>query len=115
MSKDILFLLEAGFKDDAYPGKTFLCPQGTAIEGVLALYPKLEQHLDIRRVAFPRPRQEVIALAGEANQALPLLILSSGKQSQHSTGQAGDHQLVAGRDKIVAALAELYSIAELHP
>lgn len=115
MTKDTLFLLKAGFTDDKFPGKTFLCPQGTAVEGVLAIYPELAEKIDIRRVDFPRPRHDVIAVAGEANQALPLLVLSSGQHSEHSTGQADDSELVTGKDNILAALAELYAIAELHP
>ena len=115
MTKDTLFLLKAGFTDNAYPGKTFLCPHGIAVEGVLALYPELEQKIDVLRVDFPRPRSEVIAVAGESNQGLPLLVLSSGKHSTHHTGKTGDTELVAGKDNILAALTELYAVAELHP
>lgn len=115
MTKDTLFLLKAGFTDNAYPGKAFLCPHCIAVEGVLALYPELEQKIDVRRVDFPRPRSEVIAVAGESNQGLPLLILSSGKHSTHHTGKTGDTELVAGKDNILAALTELYAVAELHP
>nr|WP_260855257.1 DUF3088 domain-containing protein [Mesorhizobium amorphae] len=45
------------------------------VEGVIASFPALEDLLDIRRVDFKRPRAEVVALVGEANQALPVLIL----------------------------------------
>lgn len=115
MAKDTLFLLKSDFTDDKYPGKSFLCPHGIAIEGILAIYPELAQKIDVRRVDFPRPRQDVIALAGENNQALPLLVLSRGQHSAHKTGQQGDNELIAGKDNILEALTELYNIAELHP
>jgi hypothetical protein len=76
VQRDILFLLKPGFADPALPGQDFYCWHCALIEGVLASFPALGKNLDVRRIAFPRPREEVIALIGEANQSLPVLVLA---------------------------------------
>ena len=43
---------------------------------MLASFPHLGAGLDVRRIAFPRPRADLIALIGEANQSLPVLVLA---------------------------------------
>ncbi len=76
MQRDILFLLKPGFSDPALPGQDFYCWHCALMEGVLASFPALAANLDVRRIAFPRPRADVIALIGEPNQSLPVLILA---------------------------------------
>ena len=76
MHRDILFLLKPGFTDPALPGQDFYCWHCALIEGVLASFPHLGENLDVRRIAFPRPRAEVIALICESNQSLPVLVLA---------------------------------------
>ncbi len=76
MQRDILFLLKPGFSDPALPGQDFYCWHCALMEGVLASFPHLGANLDVRRIAFPRPRDEVIALIGEASQSLPVLVLA---------------------------------------
>ena len=76
MQRDILFLLKPGFSDPALPEQDFYCWHCALMEGVLASFPALQPVLDVRRIAFPRPREEVTALIGEANQSLPVLILA---------------------------------------
>ncbi len=44
------------------------------IEGLLACYPGLREHLDIRYVNFARPRQAMVDLVGEAHQGCPTLL-----------------------------------------
>jgi hypothetical protein len=70
--KDTLFLLTPGFVED---GRTYFCPICAQIEGVLAYMPTLREKVDVRYVAFPRPRAEIVALVGEANQKCPVLVL----------------------------------------
>ncbi|RMX08682.1 DUF3088 domain-containing protein [Corticibacter populi] len=114
MSKPTLFLLQPGFDDEKQPGKTFFCPAGTFIEGVLAVYPQLKDQIEVRRVPFPRPRQAVIAAAGEANQSLPLLVLDGQSDSSQVTGEHEGHSLVAGKEAIAAYFAETYGIDWSH-
>lgn len=71
--KDQLFLLHPGFQDGE--GAPYYCPYCTIFEGLLHLYPQLLEHLEVHRVAFPRPRAEIVALLGEEFQSCPVLII----------------------------------------
>ena len=74
---DILFLLTPGFTDSARDGegKKYYCPDCAFLEGVLGCCPDLRKQLDIRYVAYPRPRCEIVQLVGEAHQGCPNLVL----------------------------------------
>lgn len=80
MQQDILFLLKPGFRDPAFPEQDFYCWHCALMEGVLASFPEHRPALDVRRIAFPRPRGEVIALIGAANQSLPVLVWRRGRR-----------------------------------
>ena len=47
------------------------------LERGLASFSELAERIEVTRTAWPKPRREVIALVGEENQSLPLLILAS--------------------------------------
>jgi len=115
MSRDTLFLLRPNFTDPAYPGQRFYCWHCALMEGVLASFPELANRLDVVRVAWPRPRQPVIDLAGEENQSVPLLVLAEGASSAHQTGTHEGRALVAGKDAILAALSERHGFPDPHP
>lgn len=76
---DTLFLLTPGFTDSARDSesKTYYCPDCAFLEGVLACCPELRTQLDIRYVAYPRPRREIVQLVGEAHQGCPNLVLDA--------------------------------------
>lgn len=86
MQRDKLFILKPGFEDPAYPGQIFYCWHCALMEGVLASFPELAARLDVERVGWPRPRHQVIALVGEENQSVPLLVLAAGDTSPHQAG-----------------------------
>lgn len=115
MTRDRLFLLRPGFDDPAYPGRRFYCWHCALIEGVLASFPAFAEKLDVERIAWPRPRREVIALVGEANQSLPLLVLADGTTSQHQTGSHQDRAFIADKGAILAALSERHGFPDPHP
>lgn len=110
-----LFLLEPSFEDAAYPGQRFFCRYGTLVEGVLNNFPEVRDHIEIERVAFPRPRAVVIEAIGEANQALPVLVLPAGETRDAATGSANGHAFAAGAEAILATLAERHGIPLVHP
>ncbi|MDR2128227.1 MAG: DUF3088 domain-containing protein [Burkholderiaceae bacterium] len=114
MSRPTLFLLASGFADEKQPGKKFFCPSCAFLEGVLAVYPQIKEKIDIQRVPFPRPRQQVIAAAGEENQSLPLLVLAGKSNSPHVTGEHNGRSLVDGKKAIAAYFAETYGIDWAH-
>lgn len=115
MNRDKLFLLRPNFEDPAYPGRRFYCWHCALLEGVLASFPDLALRLDVERVAWPRPRQAVVALVGEQNQSLPLLVLADGQKSAHQSGVFAGRAFISDKDKILAALSERHGFPEAHP
>lgn len=113
--KATLYLLDPSFEDAAYPGQKFFCRHGALVEGVLGNFPEVRDQITIERVAFPRPRQAVVAAIGEANQSLPVLVLPAGEISQSATGIANGHAFAAGSNAILATLAERHGLPVIHP
>ncbi|KEA03861.1 DUF3088 domain-containing protein [Rhizobium rhizogenes] len=115
MTRDKLFLLRPDFEDPAYPGRRFYCWHCALMEGVLASFPALAQRLDVERIVWPRPRLPVIALVGEGNQSLPLLVLADGETSKYQTGVFEGRAFISDKDKILAALSERHGFPDPHP
>jgi hypothetical protein len=70
-SMDILFLLTPGFTDSTRDGegKKYYCPDCAFLEGVLGCCPELRRQLDIRYIAYPRPRREIVEIVGPSSHA----------------------------------------------
>ncbi len=115
MSRDILFLLNPNFLDHAYPGETFYCWHCVLMEGLLSSFPQLKDQLDVVRIPWPRPRHEVVALIGEANQSLPVLILDESAPAGLETGSWNGTRFVEGKDAILNALHLRHGIPLPHP
>lgn len=73
--QDTLFLAAPGFVVEGQG--PFYCGDCIALEGLLSLYPQIHQGLEVRHIAFRRPRQEVVALLGEQHQSLPVLVMAA--------------------------------------
>lgn len=110
-----LFLLEPGFEDPAFPGSVYFDRYSALLEGVLHSFPHLQTLIAVHRVGFERPRRAVAALAGEANQTLPRLVLPAGVVSEQPASSFGGRQSVAGAVAVIACLVELYGVAPPHP
>ena len=91
MTRDQLFLLKPDFMDGAKG--PFYCPDSTTLEGLLSIYPRLRDRVEVQHVDFPRPRAPVIAAVGADNQGLPTLVIGSAR----GTDAAADAAL-AGLD-----------------
>ncbi len=113
--KPILFLLEPAFEDGQLPGQRFFCRHSLLLEGALSSIVGLREHLDVRRIGFPRPRREVIAEIGEHDQSLPKLVLPQGVHSEHANGAHDQRQYVSGAEPILATLNGLLGIPVAHP
>ena len=74
---NILFLLPSAFLDHNIPPKDqmYFCPDCALIEGMLSYFPELRNRIDIRYIAYERPRTEIVTLLGEEYQNCPLLII----------------------------------------
>jgi hypothetical protein len=80
--KDTLFLLTPGFHDG--DGAPYYCPHCTIFEGLIHLFPQVSSCVEVRRVAFPRPRPEIVALLDAEHQSCPVLVL--GESSRDPDG-----------------------------
>ncbi|KQT44191.1 hypothetical protein ASG47_16655 [Devosia sp. Leaf420] len=111
MAHDRLFLIDPGFEVTGRDDGPFVCPFCNQIEGLLASFPQLSLDIEVVRVAFPRPRQEVVALVGEANQGLPLLIL--GDNSPGDARVRDGLHFVSDTERILELLAERHRFPRL--
>ncbi|TRL36461.1 DUF3088 domain-containing protein [Rhizobium straminoryzae] len=112
MAKDRLFLIRPGFEDPNRPGKTFVCPYCNQIEGLLGAFPDLAARIEVVRVGFPRPRADVIAVVGEENQSLPLLVFAD--EAPEDAGRAGSLSFIQDTRRILDFLAERHGFPSLH-
>ena len=112
MSKDVLYLIAPGFEDPKHPGVSFVCPFCNQVEGLLASSPALATRLEIHRVGFLRPRQAVIDAVGEANQGLPLLVLSD--EPPADAQRHGETFFIQDTGRILELLSERHGFPRLH-
>lgn len=116
MSRDRVFLLQPGFEDPARPGDRYFCPYSNQIEGLLASHPQLAAKVEVTRLPFPRPRQPVIALVGEENQSLPVLVLGDepGPIPQDAAVAPNGARFVSDTRRILELLAQRYGLPRPH-
>jgi hypothetical protein len=115
MLKDRLFLLNAPFEDPAYPGTVFYCEHCLLMEGLIAGWPELNEHIDIQRIDWPRPRPELVDLLGGENQSCPVLILSDSGEGCTGVQVHGDVFFINEKDAILQALAHRHRLPAPHP
>lgn len=85
------------------------------LEGLLALYPHLANLIEVQRIEWSRPRQDVIDLIGAQNQSLPVLILAHAAPDGLETDEFEGRRFVEGKDRILQALSALYGLPLPHP
>jgi hypothetical protein len=115
MTRDRLFLLKPDFEDPAYPGQRFYCWHCALLEGVLASFPSLQSKIDVERIAWARPRQDVVDIVGEDNQSMPLLVLAADAPEQLATGTFRGQRFVDDKDAILTVLSRRHGIPRAHP
>lgn len=113
--KDTLFLLTPGFRDG--DGLPYYCPYCTIFEGLLHLYPHLVSQIEVRRVAFPKPRAEIVSLVGPEHQSCPVLVvgeamMNSGNHPQFKT--VGNLSFIDEPEDIGNYLSLTYGIPRPH-
>ena len=114
-SKDVLFLIEPGFADPAYPGAIFYCWHCALLEGVLASFPKLAELIDVVRVPWAKPRLAVTSALGEADPSLPLLVLAEDGGFDQRTGIEARRAYISDKDAILSALSRRHGVPIPHP
>lgn len=113
--RDRLYLLDPQFEDPAYPGRSFYCRDCVTIDGLLARFPDKASELEVIRIPYPRPRDAVIAVVGDAHQNLPLLVLGAGADAALSDGRHGDTRFVSDFRALLHALHIRHGFPEAHP
>lgn len=115
VARDTLIIIKPDFLDPAFPDTRFYCWHCALLEGVLVSFPALLTRLNVVRIDWPKPRQEVIQLIGEENQALPVLIFAADASEQSGARYFRGRQFVAGKDDILKALTSRHKIPAPHP
>jgi hypothetical protein len=109
--RDTLFLLAAPFEDGGFD---WYCNDCAAMEGALVANPHWLQKIDVRRIAFPRPRRELIDLVGEEHQGCPVLVTLAERGASDAL-KVGDYAILTDVRAIGRALAHRYGGAGPHP
>jgi hypothetical protein len=78
--KDRLYLLKPDFEEG---GARFFCPECAMVEGMLSFYPQLRDRVDVRYVAYARPRPDIVAELGPDHQSSPCLVVADRGQAAH--------------------------------
>lgn len=115
LAKDTLFIIGAPFEDAVFPGQTWFCRDCATMEGVFLANPGWAEQIDVQRLAYPRPRQPVIALIGEENQSMPALVLADDSKPPADALWAGDRAFLTDAKAITRYLAATYGGAGPHP
>ncbi|MHA0320229.1 DUF3088 domain-containing protein [Sphingomonas melonis] len=115
MKRDTLVILKPDFADPAFPNARFYCWHCALMEGVIASFPELAEKIDVLRIAWPRPRNEVVELIGTKNQSLPVLVFADDADAELATGNHGGRLFAEGKDAILDALSKRHGIPLPHP
>ena len=115
MLTDTLFLLDPIFPDDRYPGRSFFCPDCITVDGLLSAFPEHTAKLDIIRIPYPRPRDAVIAVVGEAHQNLPVLVLAADAPAELADGVYEGTAFVSDFKRLLQTLHLRHGFPEPHP
>lgn len=115
LKRDTLFVIRAPFEDPALEG-TWFCTACATMEGVLLANPQWARSIDVQRLPYPRPRHDVIALIGEENQSMPVLVLADGSAAPEGAKQGEGGRAFLDEPKAIARyLAAAYGGAGPHP
>lgn len=113
--RDKLFLLENEFTDAELPGRLFYCRDCITLNGLIEAFPDPASKLDIVRLKHPRPRATVATLIGDANQRLPVLVLSEDAPAELATGEHEGTRFVNDLPQLLHALHVRHGFPEAHP
>jgi hypothetical protein len=85
------------------------------MEGVLLANPHWGVHIDVKRLPYPRPRHDIIALIGEENQSMPVLVLADDSKPPDGAKEHEGRRFLDEPKAISRYLAATYGGAGPHP
>ena len=109
--KDRLFILKAPFVDE---GRSWYCHDCAALEGALLANPAWKEKLDVRRIDYPRPRQELVELVGDEWQGLPMLVMDA-EGAPANAQRVGRYAIVKDPREIAWTIIERHGGIGPHP
>ncbi len=118
IGRDRLFLLQPGFADVVLESRPYVCMECSALEGIIAHFPVLLDHVDVERIAFARPRARLVELLGDGAQGCPVLVLAAvpdHAQADVQVSAATGSAYVVGAAAITNHLANAYGLPRPHP
>ena len=77
-SKDRLYLLKPDFIAD---GAKVFCSECAMVEGMLSFYPQLRSRLDVKYIAYAKPRPEIVSELGAEHQSSPCLVVADPQRA----------------------------------
>lgn len=117
MTEPILYLLKSDFEDPDYGDTKFYCPACLRVEGLLSMFPKIRQALDVRYVDYPRPRGGMARFVGQ-NQGCPHIVLPDGDDDYSAAlSEAGEGNVrrIEKEEDIFAYLIRRFGVSKPHP
>ena len=114
LRRDTLFIIKAPFEDPALEG-TWFCTSCATMEGALLANPQWARSIDVKRMPFPRPRHDIIALLGEENQSMPVLVLADTSTPPGGAKEFEGRYFLDEPKPIARYLAATYGGAGPHP
>lgn len=114
LRRDTLFIIKAPFEDPKLGG-TWFCTSCATMEGALLANPHWARSIDVRRLPYPRPRHDIIALIGEDNQSMPVLILAGSSIAPEAAKDYEGRRFLDEPKTISRYLAGAYGGAGPHP
>ncbi|WP_291731999.1 DUF3088 family protein [Leisingera sp. F5] len=117
MAETILYLLKSDFIDAQHGDRLFYCPSCLKVEGLLSMFPKIRQELDVRYVDFARPRGDMSGFVGES-QGCPHIVLPGGDDdhsAELSVAGAGIVRRIEKDEDIFAYLINRFGVSHPHP
>jgi hypothetical protein len=109
--KDILFILAAPFQDGGFD---WYCNDCATLEGALMVNPHWNEKIEVRRIGFTRPRQEIIDLVGPDWQGCPMLVMDKARASGDAI-IVGEYAILQDVRAIGRALTSRHGGAGPHP
>ncbi|MDC0335656.1 DUF3088 domain-containing protein [Pseudodesulfovibrio sp.] len=84
------------------------------MEGLLSYFPRLRDEIEVRKVQFDRPRQEVVRVLGEENQGCPVLVLADPSRAAEfglSVKEVNGRSIIDDEKAILAYLSRAYGVS----
>lgn len=110
--RDTLFIIKAPFED---AGAMWFCRDCATMEGALLTNPHWANHIEVRRLPYPRPRHDIIALLGEEHQSMPVLVLADVASAPGDANMYETRAFITEPKAITRYLAATYGGAGPHP